>query len=95
MEACKDVDVAVMVGGFPRKGGMERKDVMAKNVAIYKSQAAALEKGAKPDVKVTTIIHLSSTVMLQSCVQHACTHTIAHSRGECVSVSSAGINSPG
>ena len=52
VEACKDVDVAVMVGGFPRKGGMERKDVMAKNVAIYKSQAAALEKGAKPDVKV-------------------------------------------
>ena len=41
-----------MVGGFPRKGGMERKDVMAKNVAIYKSQAAALESGAKPDVKV-------------------------------------------
>ena len=77
MEACKNVDVAVMVGGFPRKGGMERKDVMAKNVAIYKSQAAALEKGAKPDVKVTTIIHLSSTVMLQSYVQHACIHTIA------------------
>ena len=44
--------MAVMVGGFPRKGGMERKDVMAKNVAIYKSQAAALEKGAKKDVKV-------------------------------------------
>ena len=73
------MDVAVMVGGFPRKGGMERKDVMAKNVAIYKSQAAALEKGAKPDVKVTTIIHLSSTVMLQSYVQHACIHTTAYS----------------
>lgn len=50
--ACKDVDIAVMVGGFPRKGGMERKDVMAKNVAIYKSQAAALQSGAKQDVKV-------------------------------------------
>jgi len=59
--------VAVMVGGFPRKGGMERKDVMAKNVAIYKSQAAALEKGAKPDVKVTTLTHLSFTVVLHSC----------------------------
>ena len=44
--------MAVMVGGFPRKGGMERKDVMAKNVAIYKGQAAALEKNAKPTVKV-------------------------------------------
>ncbi len=59
--------MAVMVGGFPRKGGMERKDVMAKNVAIYKSQAAALEKGAKPDVKVTTLTHLSFTVVLHSC----------------------------
>lgn len=58
------MDVAVMVGGFPRKGGMERKDVMAKNVAIYKSQAAALEKGAKPDVKVTAIVHLCSIVTL-------------------------------
>lgn len=32
------VDVAILVGGFPRKAGMERKDVMAKNVAIYKAQ---------------------------------------------------------
>ena len=55
-EACKDVDIAVMVGGFPRKGGMERKDVMAKNVAIYKSQAAALESGAKPSVKVKCLL---------------------------------------
>jgi malate dehydrogenase len=50
--ACQDVDVAVMIGGFPRKAGMERKDVMAKNVSIYKNQASALEKGASKDVKV-------------------------------------------
>lgn len=50
--AVKGVDVAVMVGGFPRKAGMERKDVMSKNVSIYQSQAAALEKGASKDVKV-------------------------------------------
>ncbi len=31
---------------------MERKDVMGKNVAIYKSQAAALEKNASKDCKV-------------------------------------------
>ena len=31
---------------------MERKDVMSKNVAIYKAQAAALEKGAAPGCKV-------------------------------------------
>lgn len=44
--------MAVMVGGFPRKAGMERKDVMAKNVSIYATQAQALEKHASPDVKV-------------------------------------------
>ncbi len=51
-EACKGIDIAVMVGGFPRKAGMERKDVMSKNVAIYKAQASALEKGANPGAKV-------------------------------------------
>ena len=39
-EACKGVEIAVMVGGFPRGPGMERKEVMGKNVAIYKSQAS-------------------------------------------------------
>ena len=48
----KGVEIAVMVGGFPRKQGMERKDVMSKNVSIYQSQAAALEKHAAKGVKV-------------------------------------------
>lgn len=52
VEACKGVNVAVMVGGFPRKEGMERKDVMSKNVSIYKAQASALEQHAAPDCKV-------------------------------------------
>lgn len=34
------------------QAGMERKDVMSKNVSIYKSQASALEKNAAPGVKV-------------------------------------------
>lgn len=46
------MDVAVMLGGFPRKAGMERKDVMSKNVSIYAAQAAALEKHANKGVKV-------------------------------------------
>ena len=52
MEACTGVNIAVMVGGFPRKEGMERKDVMSKNVSIYKSQASALEKHAAANCKV-------------------------------------------
>lgn len=60
-EACKDVDVAVMVGGFPRKEGMERKDVMAKNVSIYKQQAEFLAKEAKNDVKVLVVANPANT----------------------------------
>ena len=54
-EACKGVQVAVMLGGFPRKEGMERKDVMSKNVSIYAEQASALAKHASPDVKVLVV----------------------------------------
>eukprot|EP00878_Enallax_costatus_P010488 GHUV01010950.1.p1 GENE.GHUV01010950.1~~GHUV01010950.1.p1 ORF type:complete len:338 (+),score=100.16 GHUV01010950.1:186-1199(+) len=59
--ACKGVDVAVMVGGFPRKAGMERKDVMAKNVSIYATQAKALEKHANPDVKILVVANPANT----------------------------------
>lgn len=53
MEACKGVNIAIMVGGFPRKEGMERKDVMSKNVSIYKEQASALEQHAAENCKVS------------------------------------------
>lgn len=55
VEACTGVNIAIMVGGFPRKEGMERKDVMSKNVSIYKAQASALEKHAAANCKVTDI----------------------------------------
>lgn len=61
VEACKGVNVAVMVGGFPRKEGMERKDVMSKNVSIYKAQASALEHHAAPDCKVLVVANPANT----------------------------------
>ncbi|KAJ8573355.1 hypothetical protein K7X08_009866 [Anisodus acutangulus] len=61
VEACKGVNVAVMVGGFPRKEGMERKDVMSKNVSIYKAQASALEQHAAPDCKVLVVANPANT----------------------------------
>ncbi|GLT60226.1 hypothetical protein SLA2020_330010 [Shorea laevis] len=60
-EACKGVNIAVMVAGFPRKDGMERKDVMSKNVSIYKDQAAALEQHAAPDCKVLVVANPANT----------------------------------
>lgn len=34
----KDIDVAVFIGGFPRKQGMERKDLLQMNGKIFKTQ---------------------------------------------------------
>lgn len=34
----KDVDAAFLVGAMPRKEGMERKDLLAANVKIFKAQ---------------------------------------------------------
>ncbi|XP_028120849.1 malate dehydrogenase [Camellia sinensis] len=61
VEACTGVSIAVMVGGFPRKEGMERKDVMSKNVAIYKSQASALESYAAANCKVLVVANPANT----------------------------------
>ncbi|XP_051129339.1 malate dehydrogenase, cytoplasmic-like [Andrographis paniculata] len=60
-EACSGVDIAIMLGGFPRKEGMERKDVMSKNVAIFKNQASALEKYASSDCKVLVVANPANT----------------------------------
>ncbi|KAK4742424.1 hypothetical protein SAY87_000425 [Trapa incisa] len=61
VEACNGVDIALMVGGFPRKDGMERKDVMKKNVAIYKAQASALEQHAAANCKVVVVANPANT----------------------------------
>ncbi|KAI4890487.1 hypothetical protein NFI96_027457 [Prochilodus magdalenae] len=47
----KDLDAAILVGSMPRKEGMERKDLLKANVAIFKTQGAALDKYAKKTVK--------------------------------------------
>ncbi|CAI8606655.1 unnamed protein product [Vicia faba] len=61
VEACKDVNIAVMVAGIPRKEGMERKDVMSRNVSIYKAQASALEEHAAADCKVLVVANPANT----------------------------------
>ena len=55
MEAFKDVDVAMLVGAMPRREGMERKDLLAANVKIFKSQGQAIDKVAKKNIKVSTV----------------------------------------
>jgi len=58
--AFKDVDYAIFLGAFPRKDGMERKDVMEKNVGIFNAQGAAL-KTAKPTVKCLVVGNPANT----------------------------------
>lgn len=41
---------------MPRREGMERKDLLKANVAIFKSQGAALEKFSKKNVKVMNAV---------------------------------------
>jgi len=60
-EAFKDISYALLVGAFPRKEGMERKDLLLKNAAIFKEQGAALDKFAKKSVKVVVVGNPANT----------------------------------
>lgn len=53
--------VVVMVGAFPRKAGMQRRDLTAKNCAIFKDQGEAIAKYADPDVRVLVVGNPANT----------------------------------
>ncbi|KAI4785099.1 hypothetical protein KUCAC02_037970, partial [Chaenocephalus aceratus] len=57
----KDIDAAILVGSMPRKEGMERKDLLKANVAIFKTQGSALDKYAKKTVKVLVVGNPANT----------------------------------
>lgn len=59
--AFKDVDAAFLVGAMPRKEGMERKDLLAANVKIFKAQGQALDQHAKKTVKVLVVGNPANT----------------------------------
>lgn len=59
--AFKQVDAAFLVGSMPRKEGMERKDLLAANVKIFKSQGLALANYASPKVKVLVVGNPANT----------------------------------
>jgi len=60
-EAFRDIDYAVLVGSFPRREGMERKDLLAINGKIFKEQGSALNNLAKRDVKVLVVGNPANT----------------------------------
>jgi len=59
--AAKDVDYALLVGARPRGPGMERKDLLEANGAIFAPQGKALNAHAKRDVRVLVVGNPANT----------------------------------
>ena len=54
-KAFKDVNYALLVGSFPRKQGMERKDLLGINGKIFVGQGKALAANAAKDVRILVV----------------------------------------
>jgi malate dehydrogenase len=54
-KAFKDVNWALLVGAFPRKQGMERKDLLGMNGKIFGPQGKALAANAAKDVRILIV----------------------------------------
>lgn len=59
--AFKDAQVALLVGARPRSKGMERKDLLEANGAIFTTQGRALNEVASRDVKVLVVGNPANT----------------------------------
>jgi len=60
-EAFAGADIAFLVGSRPRTKGMERKDLVEANGAIFTAQGRALAAVAKPEVKVLVVGNPANT----------------------------------
>src|ERR1700752_2818467 len=54
-KAFKDCNWALLVGSFPRKQGMERKDLLGINGKIFVGQGKALAANAASDVRILIV----------------------------------------
>jgi malate dehydrogenase len=59
--AFKDADYALLVGARPRGPGMERKDLLEANAAIFSVQGKAINDNASPDIKVLVVGNPANT----------------------------------
>jgi malate dehydrogenase len=59
--AFKEINFALLVGARPRGPGMERKDLLEANAAIFSVQGKALNKVASRDVKVLVVGNPANT----------------------------------
>lgn len=59
--AFKDADYALLVGARPRGPGMERKDLLEANAAIFSVQGKAIDQHAKKSIKVLVVGNPANT----------------------------------
>ena len=57
-EACRDVDVAVLLSGVPLRPGCSAQENVARSAQLYRQLGTALEAQASRDVKVPLDSHL-------------------------------------
>ena len=59
--AFKDADCALLVGSRPRSKGMERKDLIEANAAIFSVQGQAINDHASPDIRILVVGNPANT----------------------------------
>lgn len=59
--AFRDIGIAMLVGARPRGKGMERKDLLEANGAIFTTQGRALDEVARRDVKILIVGNPANT----------------------------------
>lgn len=59
--AFKDADYALLVGARPRGPGMERKDLLEANAAIFSAQGKAINAHASKEIKVLVVGNPANT----------------------------------
>ena len=59
--AFRDADYAVLVGARPRSKGMERKDLLEANGAIFTVQGRALDESARRDCRILVVGNPANT----------------------------------
>ena len=60
-QAFGDANLALLVGARPRSKGMERKDLLEANGAIFSVQGKALSDNAAPDIRVLVVGNPANT----------------------------------
>ena len=59
--AFKDADYALLVGSRPRSAGMERKDLLEANAAIFSAQGRAINEHANRNIRVLVVGNPANT----------------------------------